>query len=329
MTGAGGARVLFLNVGQGDATLIVDRQTRAALLVDCPAGHEGTVEQALDRHGAWLDTAVISHFDSDHSAGLVTLLQTRSCREVLFVQDPKPTATIRAQYRDLLAACSRGLTTTTVRRGDSGSLGSLRWHVLSPRGRTVLSASAARNRNRASIVLRVVVTPQPGPAGVQRTVLLAGDADASVWQNLLDDGDDLSCDLLLWPHHGAEMGPGSTARSLPARVLQAASPRAVLVSVGSRNSYRHPAAAVIEASAASGGRVMCSQVTPRCEAVTAADTACAGTTTALIDPRGRLVITPHVRVHGTVIDGWSTPMCRQAGGPSPTTRSRSARSRNA
>lgn len=315
MTEAGGARILFLDVGQGDATLVVDRQTGAALLVDCPAGREGTVEQALDHHGAWLDTAVISHFDSDHSAGLVTLLRTRSCREVLFVQDPRPTDTVLAQYRDLVAAGRRGLITTTVRRGDSGKLGVLSWQVLSPQGRTVLSASAAQDRNRASIVLRVVVSPQSKSGGVPRAVLLAGDADASVWQTLLGAGDDLSCDLLLWPHHGAGMGLSPTARGLPARVLQATSPRAVLISVGSRNGYGHPAAAVIASAASAGRRVMCSQVTPRCEAAAGGGTACAGTTNALIDARGRLVISPPPRVHGAVIDGWSTPMCRSGSSP--------------
>src|SRR5262245_12921234 len=124
--------ISFLDVGQGDATLVVDHPSRRAMLIDCPAGKEDVVEQALDRHGAELEVAVITHFDDDHSGGVVTLLETRFCPKLLTrVNVGRRSPTDEAQHRRIYARTRRGLSFIAPKRRDAGvfdgSLGCVRW----------------------------------------------------------------------------------------------------------------------------------------------------------------------------------------------------------
>src|SRR5262245_61577768 len=232
--------ISFLDVGQGDATLVVDHPSRRAMLIDCPAGKEDVVEQALDRHGAELEVAVITHFDDDHSGGVVTLLETRFCQKLLTrVNVGRRSPTDEAQHRRIYARTRRGLSFTAPKRHDTGvldgSLGRVRWRVLSPDDETDLAAYSARSRNRASLVLRLEVRSLDR-LGVARYFLVAGDADGFVWHRLLSSEDDLACFALLWPHHGASLG-----RKLGRQLVEACGPDLIVVSAGSRNGYKHPA----------------------------------------------------------------------------------------
>jgi competence protein ComEC len=63
-------------------------------------------------------------------------------------------------------------------------------------------------------------------------VLLTGDVELAAQTDLLASGADLRADVLKMPHHGS--------RYTSVEFLNAVSPRAVLVSVGAGNRYRHP-----------------------------------------------------------------------------------------
>ena len=90
--------------------------------------------------------------------------------------------------------------------------------------------------NDGSLVLRAAT-----PAG---SVLLTGDIELSAQADLLDAGVPLRADVLKMPHHGSRYtAPG---------FLAAVGPRAVLVSVGAGNRYRHPDRALLDRLAAAG-----------------------------------------------------------------------------
>ena len=303
----------FLDVGQGAATLIVDHASRKALLIDCPAGREDVVEGVLDRYSAELDVAMITHFDEDHLAGVVTLIETRSCRQLVTrVNVGYRTETDLAQHRRVLARVKRGLNFEAPRRHDGGFLGDspgrVRWRVLSPDAVTDLTAYSAESRNRVSLVLRLEVRPLNSASPAHHFVV-AGDADGPVWRRLLAYGDDLSCYALLWPHHGGKLG---TMRSpLRRDLLAACNPKIVVVSAGSRNGHRHPAQSTLEAIRESRARLMCTEVTERCHSLAMVDRglACSGNVELQIDASGGVHITPSVVEHRRVINAWDRPQC--------------------
>jgi competence protein ComEC len=78
--------------------------------------------------------------------------------------------------------------------------------------------------NDGSLVLRATT-----PAGA---LLLTGDIELAAQSDLLASGADLRADVLKMPHHGS--------RYTSLQFLNAVAPRAVLVSVGAGNRYRHP-----------------------------------------------------------------------------------------
>ncbi len=309
--------VNFLDVGQGAATVIVDHAIGKALLIDCPGGKESAVEAALDRYRAELDVAMITHFDDDHSAGVVTLIHNRPCRQLVTrVNVGYRTQTDIAQHRQIMARLKRGLLTLEQpRRDDLGFLGNsaerVGWKVLSPDAVTDLAAYAAGSRNRVSLVLRLEIIP--GKSSPSRHFVIAGDADGPVWRRLLANKEDLSCFALLWPHHGGQLGrPRSRLRH---DVLRACAPRVAIISVGHRNGHRHPAQSTLDAVRESGARLMCTEVTERCHTLvrTSETYMCSGDVEIGIDADGTMAVTPSVDAHMRVIEGWDRPQCMVRG----------------
>src|SRR5438034_957035 len=104
------ARVSFLDVGQGDCTIAIDLESRESVVLDCPA-------QALDELNSVMDKAdvvrptvvVLSHSDTDHMAGAVTLVRTvgDDCSTRTLTCGPMSFA-FRIMERPWKAAQSRG-----------------------------------------------------------------------------------------------------------------------------------------------------------------------------------------------------------------------------
>ena len=256
---------------------------------------------------------MITHFDEDHSAGVVTLLESRPCGGLMFrVNVGRRTPTDMAQHRRILARKKRGLNCPGAVCGAGYSLSDdsdsrVHWMVLSPTLETELSAYASNSRNRASLVLRIEIRPAE-TSGHTRYVLVAGDADAFVWRDLLSRAD-LACDVLLWPHHGGVIG--SAVSSIASQVLQACAAELVVISAGSRNSYGHPAMATLSAIRNSSARLICTEVTRRCDSLSAtnAEQPCGGDIVFVVTPSGETRVTPSEQDHGTVVAGWDRPQC--------------------
>ena len=62
----------------------------------------------------------------------------------------------------------------------------------------------------------------------EKSVILGGDAEEEVWENLVETyGDDLKCDVLKASHHGRDSG-------YHLRAVQTMNPKHVIVSVGKK-----------------------------------------------------------------------------------------------
>lgn len=188
-------RMVVLDVGQGDATLVQGR--RASVLVDAGTALPGGIDlgasvvvpalRALGVRG--LDLAVATHADLDHRGGLASVLgRIRVDRLWL------PPGALTDPAFESLRAVARVRGTVLEERGaedPAARIGDLvietPWPPRDP--------GAVRSRNDASLVLRVSV------AG--RRMLLTGDIEAATEAALLARGAALSADVLKLAHHGS------------------------------------------------------------------------------------------------------------------------------
>ncbi|HYN70305.1 MAG TPA: ComEC/Rec2 family competence protein, partial [Candidatus Eisenbacteria bacterium] len=227
----GVARVVVLDVGQGDA-ILVEGGRGGRMLVD-GGPDPGRLLVALDeRLPAWdrrIDVVVLTHPHEDHVAGLALLLARYHVGRVYEPGMIGP----GSGY----AAWSQSLGTGSVRHGllatgDRLAVDDVRLTVLWPDPGQVPErpSDGGTAVNNVSIVLL-------GQVGARR-FLLGGDIEEGIDPRLLARGLP-SVDLLKVAHHGSRTA--STAD-----FLAAVRPRVAVVSAGAGNRYGHPTPATLE-----------------------------------------------------------------------------------
>lgn len=214
----GAQSVRFLDIGQGDATLVTGTGN-TQLLVD--AGPDESVMTQLGRSlppfDRTIELAVISHPHTDHYRGYHSLLKRYQVRR-LYVSAADPG---NAEYRDVLAeARRRGTQVAVPAPGESFSYGGLSVRFL----HTGADSVTPRNLNNASIVLTVTIGTH--------TILFPGDAEAEEERQLVRAGLP-AVTILKVPHHGSKT---SSTREF----LEVVRPRTAVISTGTQNRYGHP-----------------------------------------------------------------------------------------
>jgi competence protein ComEC len=248
----GKLRVDFLDVGQGDSTLITfpDNTT---LLID-GGGRPGPfqkesnsradedVDELFDRETRSIGESVVSeylwwrgldhvdyllatHADADHIDGLNDIARNFSVRASLVARTPDDDDEY-ARFAGTLAA--KNIPLRLIGAGDSLQFAEVTAKVLWP---LPAADSGAPSRNNDSIVLLL----QFG----ERTLLLTGDIEMAGEKGMLRAGEDLHADVVKVAHHGSKT-------SSTAAFVAAARPRIAVISVGQTSIFGHPNAEVVE-----------------------------------------------------------------------------------
>ncbi len=223
----GTLRVWFADVGQGDG-IIVRTPSHDTIVVD--GGKQNDFLREVDDHlpitDRTIDLAIVTHGDADHVTGLVTLIASGRVRAVLMNRD----ATVKTKtYSRLLAAIAdQHVEVIEANAGQVYEYGGVRLHVLWP---TVASLQAATTTNERSVVVKLTFGTQD--------LLLTGDMPDTVERQLIEQDVDLAAEVLKVGHHG------SGHSSIP-EFLQAVQPVLAVVSVGTKNTYGHPAQRVLK-----------------------------------------------------------------------------------
>jgi competence protein ComEC len=223
-------RVTFLDVGQGDATLIQRRQ--AAILVDT-GPPDGPVLARLRHAGVRrLDLLVITHAQADHDGAAAAILDALPVALVLDGRDG-----VRDQLGARMASVAgkRHVRLLSGRAGEVLRVGAIELRVLWPQPASP-EAKAGADPNERAIVAEAQAD------GV--TVLLTADAESDV----LDRLDLGPVDVLKVSHHGSA-DPGLQA------LLERLRPRVAAIEVGRHNRYGHPVPATVAALRVSGAAV--------------------------------------------------------------------------
>ncbi|HKX76234.1 MAG TPA: ComEC/Rec2 family competence protein [Acidimicrobiia bacterium] len=206
---------VFLDVGQGDATLLIGRSGEVVLVDGGP--DPVILQAALDRYRVRsLALVVVTHAHEDHVRGL-TALPGRYPVSRLWYPGPPHSSPAWEDLTTAAAAAAIPLTVPAV--GTTEHIDGLSLVVAGPKRRY-------EGINDQSIVLWVT-------AGASR-ILLTGDVERAAQADL----GPLSTDVLKVPHHGA------TTSDLA--WLQATRSRLAVISVG-ENDYGHPAPEVLDA----------------------------------------------------------------------------------
>ena len=215
----GGFSIYFIDVGQGDATLVVSNDGHS-LLVD--GGRSKTrIRDRLSALGIQdIDAIAATHPDADHIAGLTEVLAMYKVENVYLNGGQSSTAT----HADFLDAVEQeGAIVSTLQMNDTFNLGGMVIKVLHPYQLT-------GDSNVDSLVLQL------GCGDVQ--VLLTGDAEIESEQSMLSENVLQDIDLLKVGHHGSR---SSTSQAF----LDVIQPEVGVISAGFDSQYGHPHVEVV------------------------------------------------------------------------------------
>jgi competence protein ComEC len=215
--------VVFLDVGQGDATLLLSADGHA-VVVDGGPPRAGLV-RALRRRGiGHVSLVVATHGDLDHIGGLHELvgeLPVTAFWHPPIHQDQDPLRELGDRFQE------RGSIVNSPAVGDLVRIGDFLIEVLGPLRRYA-------GDNDGSLVMRI-------EAG-DSTLLMAGDVEAVAQADLVSG----PVDVVLVPHHGSATSDPGWLASL--------SPGIAVVSVGD-NDFGHPDPSIIEDLRRAGAQV--------------------------------------------------------------------------
>lgn len=229
--------VVFIDIGQGDATLVLSPSGEVMLIDGGGLAAGPTLREMID---TWadgrLDAVVVSHQDADHLAGVVSVLSGDDGEagtnddllpEVLYATDDSGCDTQTCNRFRSLASHGR---VETPLPGDTLDFGELEIEIVSSDGRVGSAAAPGgldANGRSIAVMLRY--------AG--RTVLVLGDLTGG-GLGTADLESPLSeltgpVDVLRTGHHGSATSSNQTA-------IGRWAPRLSVVSMGTDNAYCHP-----------------------------------------------------------------------------------------
>jgi competence protein ComEC len=220
-----GLRVTFLDVGQGDSTLLETPSAR--VLVD-EGPPEANVAGQLRRLGVLsLSAIVMTHPQRDHVGGAADVIRRIHVGEVL---EPGLAATGPESEEALAVARGRGVHIVVVRAGTRFRVGGLVLDVLWPND----AGSPSEDPNQNAVVLIASYG--------ETDVYLSADAESDVTARLPLR----AVEIMKVAHHGSE-DPGLSDE------LRTLRPRIAVISCGKNNDYGHPKPETLAALAGSPG----------------------------------------------------------------------------
>lgn len=213
------AEVHFIDVGQGDCSLIVS-QNKTMLIDSGEAEYADTVLETFSDLGiVYLDYAVVTHAHSDHMGSMAEILDNISTGNVILSQ-PCDESGETAMYQNFLDSVEKSKAKVIIAEPDyTFTLGATECRILSP-----FNVSSSEENNN-SIVMHLT-------AG-STSFLMTGDAEKTVETEILNHYDDIGATVLKTGHHGSNT---SSSKDF----LEAVNPEVAVIPVGEGNKYGHP-----------------------------------------------------------------------------------------
>lgn len=230
------AKVMFINVGQGDSSCI-SLPRGIDILVDgggTPAHMDyydvglKTVRPYLLKHGVEsIEYMVASHGHDDHILGLITLIENMKVDKLLV-----PCGFGQGDSAKLLLDKAENLNVEVceLKAGDTIALAPDAWIEVFYPSKDIADSLTVGDENERSLVMRIIYG--------ENSVLYTGDLGEKSEEWLLNENVEINADILKVAHHGS-------AKSTTSEFVEKVSPKYAFIPVGT-NSYGHPDKSVIE-----------------------------------------------------------------------------------
>ncbi len=254
-----GLTVDFWDVGQADCS-VVELPDSSLVIIDVGRKSSPLVEW-LQRRRNRIRAIVLTHNHADHAGAMPTIVHQFKDRigSVFMLKDiDKSDKTFQKIFR-LVAEAYRAkhfdvlpLDKGRVIATDAGI--NLEIDAAYPH---FIGLHEAKDRNEHSGIVRLRLNGRT-------EVIWAGD---TILRMLAESCGGETPLVLAGPHHGA---PHDTDDSTAASWVRSVGPRRAFISVGSTNGHSHPKAFYLQTLRSSGCKIVCSQITDRCDAKAAA-----------------------------------------------------------
>jgi len=230
-------KLTFLDVGQGDAIVIrfpnglvrtLDAGGYYAFQSETERAFGFDVGEAVVSRYLWhewvrfLDSAAISHSDSDHAGGVPALMNNFRIRRFDYASAG---ANPKALEKLLILAQRQKIPVNAVTAGMMENVGGVVIQAIHP-----AMNSLQTNANESSLVVRLTYN--------RFSALLTGDLEQSGEAEALRRVNDISAQLLKVGHHGSRAATSDL-------LLERTRPRWAVISAGLNNPYGHPSPEVL------------------------------------------------------------------------------------
>lgn len=218
-------QVHFINVGQGDCSLIVSQDY--TVLIDAGEAEQSfVVTSYLSELGIEsLDYIIATHPHSDHIGGLAGVIENIEVGKVIVPHIPDDELPTTKTYQNFLSAVdTAGCTLEEAYVGEIIELGISELKLIAP------VTDTYDNLNNFSVVSELTYG--------DTKFLFTGDAESESENDMIDEGVLEDIDILKAGHHGS-------STSSKKKFLDIVQPEYVVISCGD-NSYNHPNEKTVE-----------------------------------------------------------------------------------
>ena len=196
-------KIYFIDVGQGDSTLICTPSGKKILIdgggtrnpEQYDVGEKVLLPYLLDRRISYLDYIMVSHFDADHAQALETVLENIKVKNIIISKQ----ASICAEYEKIMEICNqKKVNVIVVKRGGKIQIDKyVYFEILHPSDIMLDDGKGGLNANAIVAKLNYKLSN-----GMNFKVLFTGDIEADAEEELVKIyGDKLKSDILKVGHH--------------------------------------------------------------------------------------------------------------------------------
>lgn len=217
-------KIYFIDVGQGDSTLIVTPKNKK-ILIDGGEGKTNVLFQyLLDRRINKIDYIIISHFDSDHCNGLIEIIEKMRVENIVMSKQSKESE----EYKKILEIIKqKNIKVSSVKAEDKIIIEkNLYTKILNPAEKFEF-----QDLNNNAIVAKLVYK--------NFNMLFTGDIEKAEENLAKKYKNELKSTILKVAHHGSKT---STSEEF----LKYVEPQIALIGVGENNKFGHPNQITIE-----------------------------------------------------------------------------------
>ncbi len=223
------AEIVFLDVGQGDAILI--QQGTEQILIDGGSG-SSVVEKLGNYMPFWdrkIETVMLSHPHADHYAGLIDVFERFEVEKFIWTGALEEAKDFEVFLEKVAAEnCEEEIAHANrdYKFGEEIDI-----DILYPFSPHQFTDQEVKNMNNTSFVAKVV--------SPNKAILLTGDAEKEVEEELLNHNIYLQADILKAGHHGSKTSSSEN-------FVKAVDPEKAIFCAGENNKFNHPAELIVE-----------------------------------------------------------------------------------